>query len=110
MWGKKLLKVAEEGDLGGVNAAIEAGASVEAQAQVGGMTPSFNLASLTSLLPGHASHARCPPLTQFGFTPLRIACLGGHAAVVDALIHKHGANVEAVDKVRPGGVGGWMGG
>ena len=42
-------------------------------------------------------------------TPLHYACLKGHAAVVDALIHKHGANVEAVNEVRLGGVGGRTG-
>ena len=47
---------------------------------------------------------------QLGRTPLHHACEKGHVAVVEVLIDKHGANVEAVDKVRSGGIRTCMGG
>ena len=65
----------------------------------------------TTLLAPHVFHTATGsvsplpnPLTQDGRTPLHNAYEKNHLAVMDVLIDKHGANVEAVDKVRPGGV------
>ena len=52
-----------------------------------------------------------PTLTsQNGRTALHHACEKDHVTVVEELIDKHGANVEAVDKVRSGGIRTCIGG
>ena len=135
----KLKKAAYEGDLDGVNAAIAAGANVETKDGVRGRTisarappPPASPPARTRSRPLHASpfHRRplpAPPsrpalslptarcgagsAPQNGYTPLHEACFGGHTEVAALLIGTHGANVEAVENVRPrGGRGGGGGG
>mmetsp|Transcript_107568 Transcript_107568/g.312840 ORF Transcript_107568/g.312840 Transcript_107568/m.312840 type:complete len:89 (+) Transcript_107568:137-403(+) len=42
-----------------------------------------------------------------GWSPLHYACSNGRVAMAEALIEKHGANVDATDQVQNKANGGW---